>query len=98
LFRLITKTSRSKPCKKTEVREITSLKTSPEVGKITLLNTSPKETNLVKKYCQVGKNHIDEKDPVPRKLTLENKSSAWPRETPVRVGVFVNPALLFKKN
>jgi hypothetical protein len=48
--------------KKTEVRKITSLKTSPEVGKITSLNTSPKETNLVKKYCEVGKNHLDEKD------------------------------------
>jgi hypothetical protein len=48
--------------KKTEVRKITSLKTSPEVGKITSLNTSPKETNLVKKYSEVGKNHLDEKD------------------------------------
>ncbi len=48
--------------KKTEVRKITSLKTSPEVGKITSLSTSPKETNLVKKYCEVGKNHLDEKD------------------------------------
>jgi hypothetical protein len=54
LLLLITKTSRSKPCKKTEVRKINSLKTSPEVGKITSLNTSPKETNLVKKYCEVG--------------------------------------------
>jgi hypothetical protein len=26
-----------------------------EVGKITSLKTSPKETNLVKKYCKVGK-------------------------------------------
>jgi hypothetical protein len=48
--------------KKTEVRKITSLKTSPEVGKITSLNTSPKETNLVKKYREVGKDHLDEKD------------------------------------
>ena len=45
-----------------EVRKISLLKTSPEVGKITSLNTSPKETTLVKKYCEIGKNHLDGKD------------------------------------
>ncbi len=34
-YSLFKYTTRSKPCKKNEVRKITSLKTSPEVGKIT---------------------------------------------------------------
>jgi hypothetical protein len=48
--------------KKNEFRQITSLKTSSQVEKIISLNTSPKERKLVKKYCKLGKNQVDEKD------------------------------------
>jgi hypothetical protein len=96
-YSLFKYTTRSKPCKKTEVRKITSLKTSPEVGKITSLKTSPKETNLVKKNCEVRKITSMEKTS-PKETTLVKKSSVWPRETSVQVGVFVIPTiLLFKK-
>jgi hypothetical protein len=50
----------------------TSLKTSPEVGKITSLKTSPKEINLVKKYCEVGKITSTEKTS-PKETTLVKK-------------------------
>jgi hypothetical protein len=56
--------------KQNKVRKITSLKTSPEVGKITSLNPSPKETNFVKKNCELGKITSMKKRQVPRKLTL----------------------------
>jgi hypothetical protein len=89
--------TRSKPCQKPEVRKITSLKTSPEVRKITSLKTSPKETNLVKKNCEVRKITSMEKTS-PKETTLVKKLSVWPRETSVRVGVFLIPnILLFKK-
>jgi hypothetical protein len=96
IFLLFKYTTRSKPCKKTEVRKITSLKTSPEVGKITSLITSPKETNLVKKNCEVRKITSMEKTS-PKETTLVKKSSVWPRETSVRVGVFVIPTILLLK-
>jgi hypothetical protein len=87
--------------------------------KVTSFKTSPKETNLVKKYCEVRKitlsktspkkttlvknNSRLEKSPrwkrqVPRKITLLKKLSARPCETLVRVGVFVIPDILFRKN
>jgi hypothetical protein len=89
-----------------KVGKISSLKISPkepnlvkkycEAGKITSLKTSPKETNLVKKYCEVGKITSMEKIS-PKKNNLVKNSSAWPRETPVRVGVFVIPTLSHEK-
>jgi hypothetical protein len=76
----------------------TSLKTSPEVEKNISLETSLKETKLVKRYCKVGKITSVEKTSPKEQSLVKTFEHLWSREIPVPVGVFVLPSFLFKKN